>query len=44
MAVYIMVIPIMLAVGITLLAPGLNETTVNIALLISDSQEHVDFL
>jgi hypothetical protein len=44
MAVYIMVIPIMLAVGITLLAPGLNDTTVNIALLKSDSREHMDFL
>ncbi|MEA1885028.1 MAG: ABC transporter permease [Thermotogota bacterium] len=44
MAVYIMVIPIILAVGITLLAPGLNDTTVNIALLKSDSREHVDFL
>ncbi|MFP4461612.1 MAG: ABC transporter permease, partial [Thermotogota bacterium] len=44
MAVYIMVIPIFLAIGITLLAPGLNDTTVNIALLSSDSQEHVGFM
>ena len=36
MAVYIMVIPIILAIGITILTPGLNDTTVNIALLNSD--------
>src|SRR6056297_1125855 len=44
MTVYIMVIPIILAVGITILAPGLNDTTVSVALLQSDEQSHVDFM
>jgi len=44
MTVYIMVIPIILAVGITILAPGLNDTTVSGALLQSDEQSHVDFM
>ncbi len=44
MAVYIMVIPIILAIGITILTPGLNDTTVNIALLNSDDSQHAQFL
>ena len=44
MAVYIMVIPIILAIGISLLAPGLNDTTVSVALLKSDNQSHIDFM
>jgi len=44
MAVYIMIIPVALAVVITLLTPGLNDTTVNIALLKSDKAEHAEFL
>ncbi len=44
MAVYIIVIPILLAVGITFLAPGLNDTTVSVAMLSSDDQAHVDFM
>jgi ABC-type Na+ efflux pump permease subunit len=44
MAVYIMVIPIILAIGITILTPGLNDTTVNIALLNSDDPQHAQFL
>ena len=44
MAVYIMVIPVFLAIGITLLTPGLNDTTVSIALLKSDNQSHIEFM
>ncbi len=44
MAMYIMIIPILLAVGITLLAPGLNDTGVKVALLNTDQPEHIDFM
>ncbi|MFC1980091.1 ABC transporter permease, partial [Chloroflexota bacterium] len=44
MAVYMMVIPLLLAVGITLFAPGLNDTTVNLAMLKSDDIEHIEFM
>jgi len=44
MAMYIIVIPILLAIGITLLAPGLNDTSVKVALLNTDKQEHIDFM
>jgi len=44
MATYIMVIPLLLAVGITLFAPGLNDTTVNLAMLKSDDIEHIEYM
>ncbi len=44
MAVYIMVIPLLLAVGITLFAPGLNDTTVKLAMLKSDDIEHIEYM
>jgi len=44
MATYIMVIPLILAVGITLFAPGLNDTTVNLAMLKSDDIEHIEYM
>lgn len=44
MALVIMIMPVLLAVGIVFFVPGLNDTTVNIALLDSDSSEHIDFL
>jgi ABC-type multidrug transport system permease subunit len=44
MALIIMVMPILLAFGISLFTPGLNDTTVNIAMLESDSSAHIDFL
>src|SRR6056297_1328825 len=44
MAMYIIVIPVLLAIGITLLAPGLNDTSVKVALLNTDKQEHIDFM
>jgi len=44
MAIYIMVIPLILAVGITLFAPGLNDTTVKLAMLKSDDIEHIEYM
>jgi len=44
MATYIMVIPLILAVGITLFAPGLNDTTVKLAMLKSDDKEHIEYM
>jgi len=44
MTIYIMVVPLILAVGITFFAPGLNDTTVNLAMLESDDTEHIEFM
>ncbi|MFC2013199.1 ABC transporter permease [Chloroflexota bacterium] len=44
MATYIMVVPLILAVGITLFAPGLNDTTVKLAMLKSDDMEHIEYM
>ena len=44
MATYIMVIPLVLAVGITLFAPGLNDTTEKLAMLKSDDIEHIEYM
>lgn len=43
-AIYIMIVPFVLAIGIIFLTPGLNDTTVNIAMLSSDDKAHVDFM
>jgi ABC-type Na+ efflux pump permease subunit len=44
MAIYIMVVPLILAVGITLFAPGLNDTTVKLAMLKSDDIKHIEYM
>jgi len=44
MAIYIIVMPILMAIAITLFAPGLNDTTVNLAMLRSDDTEHIEFM
>jgi len=44
MALYIMVAPILIAVAITLFTPGLNDTTVNLAMLESDDAGHIDYM
>ena len=44
MATYIMVIPLLLATGITLFAPGLNDTTVKLAMLKSDDARHIEYM
>jgi ABC-type multidrug transport system permease subunit len=44
MATYIIFIPLVLAVGIALFAPGLNDTTVKLAMLKSDEIEHIEYM
>ena len=44
LAMYIIVAPLLLAVGITLFAPGLNDTTVKLAMLKSDDIEHIEYM
>lgn len=44
MALYIMIAPILLAVLITIFTPGLNDTTVNLAMLKSDDAEHIEYM
>lgn len=44
MATYVIVIPLILAVGITFFAPGLNDTTVKLAMLEGDDTEHIEYM
>lgn len=44
MALLIMVMPIVLAIGITLFTPGLNDTTINLALLENDKASHIEYM
>ena len=44
MVSYIIVAPLLLAVGITFFAPGLNDTTVKLAMLKSDDTEHIEYM
>ena len=44
MAMYIIIMPIIFALAITLFSPGLNDTTINIALLKSDSTSHIEYM
>ena len=44
MVSYIIVAPLLLAVGITLFAPGLNDTTVKLAMLESDDAEQIEYM
>lgn len=44
MALFIIVMPVLLAIAITLFTPGLNDTTVNIALLENDDPAHITFM
>jgi len=44
MALIIIIMPIMMAFAITLFAPGLNDTTVNIAMLKSDETSHIEYI
>ena len=43
-AIYIAVMPIILAIAITLFAPGLNDTTVNLAMLKNDDKAHIEYM
>ena len=44
MALLIMIMPIVLAIGITFFAPGLNDTTINLALLENDDSTHIEYM
>lgn len=44
MAMYIMIAPILIAIAIAIFTPGLNDTTVNLALLESDDAEHIEYM
>lgn len=44
MATYIIIMPIIMAVAVTLFTPGLNDTTVNLAMLKSDDAEHIEYM
>jgi ABC-type Na+ efflux pump permease subunit len=44
MALLIIIMPIILAVGIMFFAPGLNDTTVNIVMLKNDAPVHVEYM
>ena len=44
MGAYIMLAPLILAVAIVLFAPGLGDTTVNIAMSGSDAAEHIGYM
>lgn len=44
MLIYIIVIPILLAVGILFLAPGITDSSVKVAMLKSDSADHIEYM
>ena len=44
MAFVIMIMPILMSVGINFLVPGLNDTTVNLAFLETDSPDHIGYM
>jgi ABC-2 type transport system permease protein len=43
-SLYILLIPVLLGVGINLLSPSVNDTTINLAMLASDDVEKVAYL
>lgn len=42
--IVIIIMPVIMALAIALFAPGLNDTTVNLALLKSDDSAHIEFM
>lgn len=44
MLLYIMIIPIVLALGIQFLAPGITDSSIKVAMLDRDNQEHIDYM
>ncbi len=44
MLLYIIVIPVFLAVGILFLAPGITDSVVKVAMLETDSKEHIAYM
>lgn len=43
-SIFIIVMPILMAVALTLFTPGLNDTTVNLAMLKSDDASHIAYM
>ena len=41
---YIMIAPILIAIAIAMFTPGLNDTTVNLAMLETDDAEHIEYM
>lgn len=44
MIIYVIVIPILLALGILFLAPGITDSSIKVAMLESDNQEHIEYM
>lgn len=44
LSLYILVIPIIFGIAINIFAPGINDTTINLALLEGENQQQIDFL
>lgn len=44
MLIYIIVIPILLAVGILLFAPGVSDSSIKLAMLSSDSEDYIEYM
>ena len=44
MAAYIIIAPILIAIAIAVFTPGLNDTTVNLAMLESDDASHIEYM
>lgn len=42
-SLYILVVPVLFAVAINLFAPGINDTTINLALIEGENEEQVDY-
>lgn len=41
---YIMIAPILIAIAVAIFTPGLNDTTVNLAMLETDDAEHIEYM
>lgn len=44
LSLYILVVPFLFAIAINIFTPGINDTTVNLALVEGDNQEQIDYL
>ncbi len=44
MALFIMIMPIVLAICVRLFTPGLNDTTINLAMFKSDETQHIEYM
>ncbi len=44
MLLYIIIIPIILAIGLLLFSPGITDSTLKIAMIESDSKDHIEYM